>query len=74
MMLDTKFKANELVYKCRFQNEIFVMSSGRKAKLANPKSDWMYSNQQKAVSLLSRILKQFLAKHLAIALRSGLFH
>ena len=66
-MLDTNSKASELIYKSRFSNEIFVMISGRKAK------DRMYSNQQKAVSLLSQISKRFLAKHWARALRSGKF-
>ena len=74
MMLDIKFKASELIYKCAFSNEIFVKISSQKAKLANPKSDRMYSNQQKAVSLLRQILKLFLAKHLATARRSGMFH
>ena len=73
-MLHTKFETSESIDKLRFSNETFVMISDRKAKLANPKSDRMYSNQQKAFSLLSQILKRFLAKHLATARRSGKFH
>ena len=73
-MLHTKFETSESIDKLRFSNETFVMISDRKAKLANPKSDRMYSNQQKAFSLLSQILKRFLAKHLATDRRSDKFH
>ena len=55
-MLDAKFEASELVDKCRFSNEIFAMISSQKAKLANPKSDRMYSNQSNFKAVFSKTL------------------